>query len=249
MSHYKDFAILYDDLMAEAPYEDWVRFTKHFIENKKVHSFLDLGCGTGEITLQLAKNIPVVYGVDLSAHMLAIARKKAEINKQNITWIQQDIRYLEGFSNVDLCVSYCDVMNYIVHESDLQRTFELVYASLADDGLFIFDVHSLYHVENNLIKETFAHATDSMAYIWDCFPGDHPGEMYHEMTFFYENKKDGNTYARIDEVHHQRTFSVETYLKLLEGAGFNQLHVFSDFSTKTTYTSEKAERIFFIAYK
>lgn len=248
MIAYKNFALLYDKLMQDAPYDDWLQFTKDIVQNQEVTKLVDLGCGTGELTLRLAQDNLDIYGVDLSADMLAIAEQKALHQRVDVTWIKQDIRTLQGFTNVDLVISYCDVINYIVEKSDVKKVFANVYDSLSRDGLFIFDVHSMHHVRENLTNETFAFTDDSLAYIWDCFPGEIAGEMYHEMTFFYEDEATGS-YKRIDESHHQRTYKVNTYVDLLREVQFQNINVYADFSIENEFCEQKSERIFIVAKK
>ena len=51
-------------------------------------SILDMGCGTGRHSVELAKRGYAVTGVDLSAGMLAEARKAAETAGVTVEWIQ-----------------------------------------------------------------------------------------------------------------------------------------------------------------
>jgi len=244
---YQLMARLYDEFMMDAPYEKWVEFTefvvnKYNIERPKI---IDLGCGTGEITVQLAKKYPIT-GVDYSTDMLTIAAQKAIEANLDINFIHQDLRELEGLSEFDMAISYCDVMNYITSESELHKVFSNVANSLKNEGIFIFDVHSMKHIEEDLIEKTFADVTDDNAYIWFCYPGDHQGEMFHELTFFTSDK---DNYSRFDETHHQRTFSVDVYQNLLKNCGLEVLNIYADFSIEKDFSEESSERIFIIAQK
>lgn len=249
MSSYRLLAQVYDDLMKEAPYDAWLELTLEAVNGRKVERVLDLGCGTGEFTLRLAKYFPHLYGVDLSNDMLTIARHKAETERVEATWIQQDLRQLEGFNGIDLAVSYCDVLNYIVSLEDIKKVFQNVYASLAPGGLFIFDIHSIHYVEEHLLHHTFAYQEDELAYIWDCVPGKYRGEMFHELSFFFAKDVDSSTYYRFDEVHHQRTYPSASYVDLLHQAGFRNIEVFADFSMKNNFLEDKSERIFILSEK
>lgn len=247
MTVYGNFALLYDELMKDAPYDKWVKLTKKIIEGRDISSIVDLGCGTGEITIRLAEQGRQLYGVDLSAEMLAIAEQKKVPNGADITWIKQDIRSLQGFSDIDLCISYCDVMNYIVSKSDVEKVFNNVYESLSEDGLFIFDVHSMNHAKQNMTNETFTYTDDDLAYIWYCSPGESVGELYHDMTFFYKENSESSHFHRIEESHHQRTYPVEMYVELLKSVQFRDICVFGDFLMKNEFCEKNSERIFIIA--
>lgn len=246
---YEHMASVYDQLMNDAPYDEWLAFTKGIFttygENPK--TVADLGCGTGEITIGLAEAGYESYGIDFSADMLAYAEQKVHTDHLPIHWIQQDLRTLNGFKNLDAAVSFCDVMNYIITESDLRATFKNIYHSLKPSGLFMFDIHSMDYVENRMKNNTFTEILDEVAYIWDCIPGEQVGEMYHEMTFFTVNEQ--GTYDRMDESHHQRTYSISFYEKLLIETGFEKPVLYSDFSLEKEKFDEKSERIFFVTKK
>ncbi|MEN1969337.1 class I SAM-dependent methyltransferase [Lentibacillus sp. N15] len=245
---YQQLANVYDQLMDDAPYDEWLDLTVDVFQqsNKAIRHVADLGCGTGRITTSLAQLGYSMVGVDFSEEMLSHAQQHAAAKGVNVQWIHQDLRELEGFSGLDAVISYCDVINYITTESELQMVFHHVQEMLRDGGLFIFDIHSLYHMQNNFAGETFAAVEEDMSYIWFCSPGDATGEVFHDLTFFVQA---GDRYVRFDETHHQRTFSIDIYKKLLRTAGFEIRHLYGDFSLKSEKLKEDTERIFFIAEK
>ncbi|GEN31039.1 ubiquinone/menaquinone biosynthesis C-methylase UbiE [Cerasibacillus quisquiliarum] len=245
---YQNLAYFYDSFMSDAPYDLWVDFTKQITKKVgKVNKIIDLGCGTGEISLRLAREGYQLIGVDLSHDMLAVAQQKASQAQLQIHWVHQDIRALEGFNDIDMIVSYCDVINYLTTAEDVRLVFKHVHKSLRKGGLFIFDIHSLYHVNNNLINHTFAYVDDKMSYIWHCSPGEEKGEMYHDLTFFIQDED--KQYTRYDEMHHQRTLSIEHYQQLLKQTGFKIKNIYSDFSIENKFSEVEAKRIFIIAEK
>ncbi|WP_430785139.1 class I SAM-dependent DNA methyltransferase [Virgibacillus flavescens] len=246
---YQEMARFYDKLMDTAPYTQWAEMTEEILKNSSipVKSIVDLGCGTGQLTTRLANSGYQMIGIDFSSEMLSYAQQRASEKKQTIQWINQDIRETEGIAEMDAVISYCDVMNYITSEEELNLVFANVESMLKNNGLFIFDVHSLYHVENNLVNQTFATVEDDMSSIWFCSEGESKGEMYHDLTFFISGEQE--TYKRYDEYHHQKTFSIEFYKKLLEQNGLQIRNIYGDFSMNEENLDEKAERIFFITEK
>ncbi|HLR80602.1 MAG TPA: class I SAM-dependent methyltransferase [Bacillota bacterium] len=244
---YDRLANVYDQFMSAAPYDQWTDVTeeifKHF--SHSTHTVIDLGCGTGEITARLAEKGYEMIGVDHSENMLTCAQHKANEKQLDIQWIHQDIRQLEGLNHLDAAISYCDVINYITSEREVKAVFGKANRALKEGGIFIFDVHSLYHVKNHLLERTFADVTDKQAYIWFCYQGDYEGEMFHDLTFF---EQIGNSYRRYDEYHHQRTFPIAVYKQLLVESGFEVNHMFGDFSFNERL-HDQAKRIFFVAEK
>jgi ubiquinone/menaquinone biosynthesis C-methylase UbiE len=244
---YEQFADWYDYLMSDAPYDAWCTFTEEKIAKYgKGKTLLDLGCGTGELSIRLAQRGFSVTGVDLSEHMLAVAQAKAEENGLTIPFFQQDMRELNGFSPFDHVVIFCDSLNYLQTEEDVFQTFQRVYAHLKDGGLFLFDVHSPFKIHHLFLQQgTFASNDEQVSYIWNCFPGEWDHSVEHDLTFFVKNEN--GTYERYDESHVQRTYEIDQYKQWLEEAGFHLLEICADF--KNEPPSERSERIFFVAKK
>ncbi|GAA0601999.1 class I SAM-dependent methyltransferase [Virgibacillus siamensis] len=248
MEAYHQLATLYDKLMGDAPYEQWIDFAEKIFgqSGKDIKTIADLGCGTGQITTKLAQNGYEVSGVDYSVDMLSIARKRADQENVSIQWIHQDLQQLEGLYNLDAAISFCDVMNYITEENALRSVFHRVAASLKTGGLFMFDVHSVNKVVQFYVNNTFADVQEDVSYIWFCTAGEEPGEMYHDLTFFVS---DGKKYDRFEEFHHQQTYYVDFYKKLLDEAGFEISGLYGDFLINSDFNEEQVERIFIIAEK
>ena len=78
---YDLLAPYYDAINADIDYVKWADFIEK-IFNKECNSrpdlVLDLGCGTGKMTLELAKRGYDMTGIDYSPEMLDIARSEAE---------------------------------------------------------------------------------------------------------------------------------------------------------------------------
>ncbi|EKN64386.1 CheR-type MCP methyltransferase [Neobacillus bataviensis LMG 21833] len=244
---YGQFAYLYDELMLDAPYDGWVQFVKDILEKygvKGAPTLLDLACGTGELSVRFAKEGYQVTGVDLSEDMLAVAQAKAEDLGVRIPFFQQNMADLDGHGQFDLIGIFCDSLNYLQTEEEVVSTFATVMEHLDDDGIFIFDIHSLFKMTQVFINQTFALNEEEVSYIWNSFPGEHPNSVEHELSFFVLDEQT-QKYDRIDEVHFQRTYPVQQYSNWLEEAGFEVLEVSADF--EHTAPLAHSERIFFVA--
>ncbi len=245
---YRQFAYLYDELMKEAPYEKWTQLvidssSKYGVQGKKL---LDLACGTGELSVRLSKAGFQVTGVDLSDDMLTVAANKAERNGEKLEFYQQNMAELEGPEQFNLIGIFCDSLNYLQTEKEVIDTFRSVHHHLEDDGLFIFDVHSIYKMMNVFVNQTFTLNDDEISYIWEAFEGEEPYSVWHDLSFFVLDKHTGK-YDRYDEQHFQRTFPVEIYKAWLIEAGFEILEVTADFMHHTLQSD--SERIFFTCRK
>ncbi|MGE7601149.1 class I SAM-dependent DNA methyltransferase [Peribacillus sp. NPDC097675] len=245
---YERFAYVYDELMKDAPYEKWLliltaKLEQYGIEGRKV---LDLACGTGEITVELAQHGFDVSGVDLSDEMLMVANEKAAKQGLSIPFFQQDMAELEGLGLYDCVTIFCDSLNYLREEADVVKTFSRVHDHLKEGGLFLFDVHSIYKMEEIFQNNTFAVSDEEVSYIWDSFPGEEPYSVEHDLSFFVRDDQSG-LYDRFDELHYQRTYSIEQYKEWLQLAGFETLEILADLEEAPPV--EETERILFVARK
>lgn len=245
---YERFAYLYDNLMKDAPYDKWVEIVLAKLKQYKVEGkqLLDLACGTGELSVRLSKAGFHVTGVDLSSDMLTVARAKADENGQLIRFFQQSMAELEGLGQFDAVCIFCDSLNYLETEEDVMNTFKSVSHHLKKGGLLLFDVHSIYKMNQIFLNETFALVEDDISYIWQCYKGNYPNSIEHDLVFFVLDEDTGQ-YDRFEELHVQRTFSVHEYENWLKEAGFEILDIFADFYD--SQPSDNSERIFFIARK
>ncbi len=238
---YSEFANVYDELMTEIPYDSYaeiIELAANGIAGKKI---LDIGCGTGLLSVKLTKRGGDVTGVDLSPDMLGIAKDRANALSMPITFIEQSMETLHGFSNFDVAVIAIDSLNYVIDYDDVVQTLRNVYNSLAPGGVLIFDVHSLFKTDVIFMEGPFTFDNKRISYIWETEEGDEPHSVFSELAFFVQNIE--GLYKRFDEVHYQRTFSVQEYVEMLTRIGFSIERVFADWEDEPP--EDESERIFF----
>ncbi|WP_299738550.1 class I SAM-dependent methyltransferase [Rossellomorea sp. y25] len=245
---YERFAYMYDYLMQDVPYDGWLEFVDkqakaHSIQGKSV---LDIACGTGELSLRLVRDGYDVTGVDLSQDMLMVAQEKALEMNVKLNLFQQDMSKLDSLGEYDLITIFCDSLNYLEDELDVENTFKSVFAHLKQGGLFLFDVHSIFKMTQIFINKTYTLTDDQVSYIWDCFPGEVPNSVEHELTFFVKDEET-NQYERVEELHKQRTYPILTLKEWLKDAGFEVLEISADFTGEAP--TDHSERIFFTCKK
>ena len=81
MDAYTGFAEVYDTFMDNVPYAEWTEYYAGILKRKRnpgTGYVLDLGCGTGSMTEELASYGYDMIGVDNSEEMLEIAMNKKE---------------------------------------------------------------------------------------------------------------------------------------------------------------------------
>ena len=96
MESYTGFAEVYDTFMDNVPYREWAQYIRKLLEREEIDRglVLDLGCGTGSMTEELASYGYDMIGVDNSEEMLEIAMNKKEKSGHDILYLLQDMRLL-----------------------------------------------------------------------------------------------------------------------------------------------------------
>ncbi len=97
MGAYSILAKYYDTLMGDFDYDGYFEFVKDKIAGEGV----DLACGSGEMTVRLAKAGNKMIGVDLSGEMLNVATQKAKTSGLDVKWVNLDMLDLELNHRVD----------------------------------------------------------------------------------------------------------------------------------------------------
>ena len=113
---YRILAKFYDDLQ-DNDYNAFVSyyqsvFKRFGLEPKLI---LDMGCGTGNITVPMAEKGYDMIGLDCSEEMLEIAAEKARTAGHDILFLQQDMTDFELYGTVDamVCALDCNVIHAV----------------------------------------------------------------------------------------------------------------------------------------
>ncbi|GKV68021.1 putative methyltransferase YqeM [Sporosarcina sp. NCCP-2716] len=242
---YSKFAAVYDELMADIPYGDYVQLIETALGTAADKKILDVACGTGILSVLLAGQGAHVTGIDLSDEMLTVARKRAAGQGLSIDFHHQAMQKLDVSGQFDAAVIPIDSLNYLESEQDVLDTFTGILHLLRPGGLLLFDVHSTFKTDVIFQEGPFTYDSRSISYIWETAPGDEPHAVRSELAFFVRGS-DGR-YDRFDEVHEQRTFPIMTYVRLLEQSGFTIERIFADWEDEAP--EDESERIFFQARK
>lgn len=243
MDSYKDLSYVYDELMHEdVDYENWANFILNKCDFYKINmeNYLDLACGTGNITGFISEKFKSTWAVDLSPYMLSEAEEK--LRRKNIKFICQDITQLQLLDKFDLATCCLDGSNYILKEEEIFKYFTKVYNHLNKEGLFIFDTNSYYKLKTIMGNNIFNYDDDEIVYMWENIYEDDILNM--ELTFFV---KEGELYRRFDESHQERAYTNEKIIDLLQKVGFQVKEILDSYSNKKAHIN--SERVVFIVQK
>ncbi len=245
---YEELASVYDKFMEEVPYQTWYAHIQNVWEThgQTPSSILDLGCGTGEMSLLFAKEGKQIIGVDISVDMLAQAQKRIdEQNIQNIQLIAQDMTELSVGMEFDCVVSCCDCLNYLLEEEELQKTFQNVYEHLKQDGLFLFDMNTTYYFAEVLGENTYCDEEDKAFYVWENSYDEAEKINTYYVNLFMQTEE--GLYERFEECHEERAYEKAEVLRYLEGVGFEICGVYDGYTKGEA--KEETKRYFYVVRK
>lgn len=243
---YNNFAYIYDRLMYDIDYSKWADYIEEiFAANSlRPHLILDLGCGTGNLTIEMAKRGYDIIGVDISPEMLSCAQSKSADAGLDILFLNQDMSEFELYGTVDAVVCLMDSVNYVTKKNMLKRAFKLVNNYLNPGGMFIFDINSTYKLQHILGNNTFHDIGDEVSYIWEN-SYDHKSKLCEfDLTFFV---KEGEHYNKYDEIHYERAYSRKELISIIKEAGLQLVATYDDL--KLTAPHSRSRRIFFACKK
>lgn len=197
-----------------------VDFIEQEIRHNKMVHILDVGCGTGRHSIELAKRGYLVTGIDLSANMLAKARKNAKAAGVNPNFKRRDARNFRFRQKFGLCMMLCEG-SFPLMETD-EMNFQIlknIRNSLAPGGKFIFTtlngLFPLFHSVKDFINE---HGSTSQSLV----------NNFDLMTF-----RDHSVYEVIDDdgnplkLNCNERYYVPSEIRwMLQSLGFSKIDIF-----------------------
>ena len=244
MNDYNTIAGVYDSINSGVDYGKWAdlferSFDKHLAGRPEL--VLDLACGTGRRTLEMAKRGYDMIGVDGSAEMLARATDSlydmidsGELSDESPRplFLCQDMREFELYGTVGAVLSCLDSLNYLTEDGDLEKCFATVHNYLDPDGLFMFDMNTPYKFKNIYGENAYVYDMEAkddrpaQFCVWQNFYDEESRLCDFYLTLF-EERADGG-YDRADEEQRERCYTMDEIRDALEKTGFELLSVFAD---------------------
>ncbi len=246
---YSSIARVYDKLNKEINYSSWADFIERCFDkysSTRPDIVLDLACGTGSMTCELAKRGYDMIGIDGSTEMLSEAYSRGtSVGDKSILYLHQDMRSFELYGTVGAVTCCLDSLNYLIDDGDLKKCFGTVHNYLEPDGLFIFDMNTPYKFENVYGDNSYILEDKidgkSIYCGWQNYY-DRQSKICSFYLSLFEELDD--RYARSDEEQHERCFSFDEVKSTLEECGFELLCVCGDYQFSDI--NEDTERWYFI---
>ena len=131
-----------------------VAFIVDILQLRGGERVLDLACGYGRHSLELARRGFHVVGVDITECYIADARKSAEAEGLNATFVQSDIRDVSFYEEFDVVLNLADgAIGYLENDEENHKIFEVIAGALRPGGKSLIDICSREHAEMHFPKK------------------------------------------------------------------------------------------------
>jgi SAM-dependent methyltransferase len=236
----------YDLLMSGVPYPEWVRHLRRIFDYRGCapRRILDLCCGTGIVSMMLAALGYEVVGIDISAPMIREARaKRPRRGAMPEFYVQDASRLCIPPPPFDACVCLFDSLNYITDPAALTSAMRGVYDHLAPGGLFVFDINTVYALEEGFFDQSNRGYGEPLEYDWRSTYNRRTRLCHVEMDFV-RTLPDGGSEA-FHETHVQFAYSEPELRAMLAGVGFSSVESFHAYTMLPVQAT--TDRAFYVA--
>jgi SAM-dependent methyltransferase len=200
---------------------------------------LDLCCGSGRHSLELARRGFPIIGVDRTKTYLEKARKQAETEALKVEFIQEDMRSFCKPDTFDVAINLFTSFGYFEDIKDDKKVITNVYSSLKNKGVFLIDIMGKEVLARIFLERNWYKVNDIIVL--------EERKVYKNWGWI-ENRwimiKDG----KVEEckISH-RLYSAVELTELLNSCGFNAIDLYGDL-TGAPY-DHTAKRLVLVAHK
>jgi SAM-dependent methyltransferase len=200
---------------------------------------LDLCCGVGRHSLELARRGFKVTGVDRTGNYLHQARKQSNKEGLSIEFVQDDMRTFSRAEAFDAVTSMFTSFGYFENTEDDRKVVMNVYSSLKPGGKFIIDIHGKETLAR-IFQERNWEEKDGVILLQERKVSQNWSWMWNRWIMLKGNE-------RIESEISHRLYAGTEMVALLTGCGFSQVNVYG--SLDGIPYDHKAQRLIVVGRK
>ena len=144
-----------DRVWAKNSYDHDVKFLDELFRKHRCRSVLDVGCGTGNHALRLAKFGHKITGVDVSAGIIAQAKQKDRRGK--VTFLMGDMKRIDkavpANARFDAAICLGNAFQHLTTDRYVCAFLSRLRKMLRTGGLFVFDARNARKISEDHLNK------------------------------------------------------------------------------------------------
>lgn len=217
--HYFDIVNI-DPVNENTPHQ--CDFIEKVLELKKGSKILDLCCGHGRITNELASRGYNMTGLDINSYFLDIAKKNAGDNNQYINWIKSDMREIPFENEFDAALNMFTSFGFLGSDEEDEKVISAVNKAIKPHGKFLMEYVNKDFIIRRATAEDTRQINDGYVKIKRIY--DHLKCSHHEYFDIYQNDK----FIKSVETDF-RFYAASELAAMFKRNGFKILNTYGDF--------------------
>ncbi|MDP9349635.1 MAG: class I SAM-dependent methyltransferase [Gemmatimonadota bacterium] len=182
---------------------------------------LDLACGWGRHSIELARAGFRVTGVDFSETLLARARKRAKAAGVEVEWVRADMREIPWTGEFDAVLSLFSSLGYFLSDAEDLRVLQAAHRALRPGGFLLLEtMHRDFLVADYADRDWWE--TEDGTFVWVERELDAVEGVSREWLRWRKGEETG------EKFHALRVRSATEWDALLRQAGFQPLEWYGD---------------------
>lgn len=221
---------------------------ENLLKTHNIKTVLDLTCGTGSQVFFLAKHGYKVTGADFSPPLLKIARKRAEVEKINVSFIDGDMRTLK-VGQFDAVITIFNAVGHLT-KGGFEKAMRNIHRNLKYGGIYIFDIFNLEAMTDDVVSDLAMHVykkvNDTKIHQVQCSTIDkESGRLTSYDT--YTTQKNADKPERFNNKFSLQIYTAKELRDMLSRSGFETLGQYGMDGSK--FLEDKTTSILTIARK
>src|SRR5271163_610478 len=237
-----DYLNVYGHMFTDERAEKESAFVASALHLQPGASVLDLCCGQGRHSVQLAKRGLRVTGLDLNPDYLELANQAARANKVSVETVAADMRHIPFETTFDAIVNMYSSFGYLESEAEDLKALESAGKALKNGGRILLDMLNREWAIDNYIPNDWHTGADGTLYV-ERRDLDLAASRMH-VHFIVVDPKGGR---RESVGHNIRLYTLTEMMRLLDRVGFQVTAVFGGFDNESYAISTR--RMIIVAEK
>lgn len=208
-----------------------------YLDPKANARMLDIGCGKGRHSVQLASKAFDVTGIDISPGSIKKAKEK---ENDHLHFFVHDMRLPFWINYFDYAFNFFTSFGYFRTRREHDNAIRTIAGSLRPQGVFVIDYLNVHFEEDNLVPKTETTIKDVNYSITKWFDETH---FYKKITVSDDKIKEPLTY-----VEKVAKFTLGDFIEMLSFQQMQVQQVFGDYNFGA-YDIRKSPRMIIIAKK